>query len=259
VAREASEPPTPSWVGGSFTGASPPACCGSTRHPPAALVVPDASCSESEFVPGGLRTRGGHVRRRPGRRSTCPQGRVSALPPLTNLGLPAKPAPGLAAMLLRAQADAGGPIGPIADMMAGVGPIVAPGPTGGMGRFRPSQPRTTVRWLAISGREVPRDSPGSRFRHQVVTRSARIPGRRRPESFPRAGAIVGRRSDVRRREDARRKRRHGSRLALLAARSESRSILGQGFEPSSGPQSSEQEIGMFASLTSRHSRLRLES
>jgi hypothetical protein len=37
-------------------------------------------------------------------------------------------------MLLRARLTAGGSIGPVADVMAGVGPIVAPGPAGGVGR-----------------------------------------------------------------------------------------------------------------------------
>jgi hypothetical protein len=101
-----------------------------TRPPP--LVVPDTSCSESELVPGGLRTRGAHVLRRRGRPSTCPQDRVAATPTPTNLGLPAKLAPGLAIMLLRARRAAGGSIGPIADDGSGILAIVAPGPAGGL-------------------------------------------------------------------------------------------------------------------------------
>jgi hypothetical protein len=90
-----------------------------------------------------------------------------------------------------------------------------------------------------------------KIRHQVVTRSARIPRRGRPESPPRPGAIVG--EAIRRPAPPGCAPRSAPWIASRFARrgSECRSILGQGIEHSSGPQGSEQDRGMFASLPSR--------
>jgi hypothetical protein len=77
-------------VGRSMTNAWPPRPDGSNHRPPAALSLPDSSGSESEFVPGGLGTGVAHGRRKRGRRSTSPQGRVVATPTPINLGLPAR-------------------------------------------------------------------------------------------------------------------------------------------------------------------------
>lgn len=57
----------------------------------AALSLPEASCSESEFVPGGLVTGVAHGRRQRGRRSINSQGRMAAAPLLSEVGpFPAK-------------------------------------------------------------------------------------------------------------------------------------------------------------------------
>lgn len=60
------------------------------HRPPAAPSVLEASCSESEFVPGGLGTGVAHGRRRRGRRSASPQGRMAATPPYQHVRFPAR-------------------------------------------------------------------------------------------------------------------------------------------------------------------------
>jgi hypothetical protein len=135
------------------TGASPatpPASRGSIPRPPSALVLPDASCSESEFVPGGLRTRRAHVRRRRGRRSTCPQGRVAATPTPTNLGLPGAAGAQPRDQASTRQVDRRRAIRTYSRRLkAGSVFGVAPGPTGGPPGYSPSEPPSRASWRIL--------------------------------------------------------------------------------------------------------------
>jgi hypothetical protein len=90
-------PPNPGWVGGSLTVALPLGDTASKHRPPAALALPDAISSASEFVQAGLRRAlltaagSGTGDRR------CPQTGASATPTLTGWRLsahPARPQPG---------------------------------------------------------------------------------------------------------------------------------------------------------------------